>query len=97
MRLHFLCLKFMKYYPYRMRNFFNWLKSLNPRVRIAAGIVCIILGFLALVTPLTPGSWLILIGFELLGLEFLTGPRIDRWLKRRKDAKADDSVDTTQH
>jgi hypothetical protein len=35
------------------------------------GVVLIILGFLALITPCSPGSWLILVGLELLGLRFL--------------------------
>jgi hypothetical protein len=37
----------------------------------AFGVILIILGFLALITPFTPGSWLILIGFELLGFRIL--------------------------
>ena len=41
----------------------------------------IILGFLALITPLTPGSWLILIGLEILGLGFLLDGRLSRFLK----------------
>ena len=35
------------------------------------GIVFIIAGLAALLTPLTPGSWLILIGLELLGIRLL--------------------------
>lgn len=38
-----------------------------PKIKKIIGIVLIILGFLALITPLTPGSWLIFIGVELLG------------------------------
>ncbi|MHC4641064.1 MAG: PGPGW domain-containing protein [Planctomycetota bacterium] len=45
------------------------------------GIICIILGFLALVTPFTPGSWLILIGLEILGLGFLLDGKLARFLK----------------
>jgi len=40
-------------------------------VKKTLGVVLVIVGFLALVTPFSPGSWLILIGFELLGLRFL--------------------------
>jgi xanthine/uracil permease len=32
------------------------------------GIIFIVLGLLALLTPLTPGSWLIPIGLELIGI-----------------------------
>jgi hypothetical protein len=32
------------------------------------GIILIIIGLIALLTPFTPGSWLALIGMELLGI-----------------------------
>ncbi len=35
------------------------------------GIILIIVGLFALLTPLTPGSWLALIGLELLGIRLL--------------------------
>jgi hypothetical protein len=35
------------------------------------GVVLVIIGLAALLTPLTPGSWLALIGLELLGLRLL--------------------------
>ena len=50
-------------------------------VKIPIGIICIILGFLALITPATPGSWLILIGLEILGLGFLLEGTLSRFLK----------------
>lgn len=40
------------------------------------GVVFIILGFLALITPFTPGSWLILIGLELVGLRILLAGKL---------------------
>jgi uncharacterized protein YqgC (DUF456 family) len=52
------------------------------------GVLCIVLGFLALLTPLTPGSWLMLVGLELLGLGFLMPRRvretIQRYLRRNR-------------
>jgi uncharacterized protein YqgC (DUF456 family) len=63
--------------------------------RTSLGIVCIILGFLALITPLTPGSWLILIGLEILGLGFLLEGRLFRWLKRKRKGRLGDSVTET--
>ncbi len=39
------------------------------------GAVLILLGLLALVTPLTPGSWLIFIGLELIGIRFMFDPK----------------------
>jgi hypothetical protein len=41
------------------------MKSIIKKV---IGIILIIVGLIALLTPLTPGSWLALIGLELLGI-----------------------------
>ena len=57
------------------------------------GGLLMILGALALITPFTPGSWLIFIGAEILGIGLLTRAnallvyqktkeRIREWLKR---------------
>jgi c-di-AMP phosphodiesterase-like protein len=37
-------------------------------IKKVIGVILIIYGILALLTPLTPGSWLALIGLELLGI-----------------------------
>lgn len=47
----------------------------------ALGIILIILGFLALITPLSPGSWLILVGLELLGFGFLLEDKLPAFFK----------------
>lgn len=49
-----------------------------------AGVVLIILGFLALVTPFTPGAWLMFVGLGLLGvvLEVSEDHRYASWLTR---------------
>lgn len=44
---------------------------MRKTLRITLGVVLIILGVLAAVTPLSPGSWLALIGLELLGIRIL--------------------------
>jgi uncharacterized protein YqgC (DUF456 family) len=55
--------------------------------RKIAGIVLIVLGVLALVTPLTPGAWLIFIGLELIGVKLIAWDRLKRWRLKRKAAK----------
>lgn len=45
----------------------------------AVGIILILLGFLALITPATPGSWLILVGLEFLGLRLLLSDKLLAW------------------
>lgn len=42
------------------------------------GIILFIVGFIALITPFTPGSWLIFVGLELLGF------RLAMWEKLKK-------------
>jgi len=44
---------------------------MRKALRIALGIVLMALGVLALLTPFTPGSWLALIGLEILGLRLV--------------------------
>lgn len=53
------------------------------------GILLLILGVAALVTPLTPGAWLIFVGMELLGIGFLIPSgirkyweRVQTWIRR---------------
>ena len=46
----------------------------NPIVLIAKkvlGVMLVLIGLFALVTPLTPGSWLALIGLEMLGFGYI--------------------------
>jgi xanthine/uracil permease len=40
-------------------------------IKKVIGVILIIIGLAALFTPLTPGSWLALIGMELLGIHLV--------------------------
>ena len=55
------CIKML--YAYVQRN--SWIKKV-------IGGVLFVIGLVALVTPLTPGSWIAIIGLELLGVEILS-------------------------
>jgi hypothetical protein len=55
--------------------------------RKITGIVLIVLGLAALLTPLTPGSWLILVGLELLGLRILLQDRLLAWAEARPGSR----------
>ena len=48
------------------------------------GVGLIIIGFLALITPFTPGAWLIFIGLELLGVRILFWDKIKNWFLKEK-------------
>ena len=47
------------------------------------GVILIILGLLALLTPFSPGSWLALIGLEILGLRMLLERKLSHFLPER--------------
>jgi hypothetical protein len=55
--------------------------------RVLLGVVLIILGLLALFTPLTPGSWLALVGLEILGLRVLLRDRVCAWAAARPQSR----------
>jgi len=52
-------------------------------LRIILGIVLIILGVIAALTPFSPGSWLALIGLEILGLRLLFQRKLLSWTPRK--------------
>jgi len=52
-------------------------------LRIILGIVLIVLGVAAALTPFSPGSWLALIGLEILGLRVLLQRKFLSWLPER--------------
>ena len=59
--------------------------SVKKIVKISFGIILMIFGFVALLTPFTPGSWLIFIGAELLGLRLLSQEKLSAWWKKIKE------------
>ncbi len=68
--------------------------GMKKGVKKIIGVLLIITGLLALLTPFTPGSWLALIGLELVGIRmlierklFLKGKRRQRLIHRLKKAK----------
>jgi hypothetical protein len=75
-------------------------------IKKVIGVILIIIGLAALFTPLTPGSWLALIGLELLGIRLLFFRRFlndrqkavfDRFMKKIKlktSAEKDDKPGT---
>ncbi|MDT8301754.1 MAG: hypothetical protein RQ760_09750 [Sedimentisphaerales bacterium] len=52
-------------------------------LRITLGIILIILGVVAALTPFSPGSWLALIGLEILGLRLLFQRKLLSWTPRK--------------
>jgi hypothetical protein len=56
---------------------------MNNYIKKVIGVVLIFLGLIFLLTPFTPGSWIIFIGLELLGLRFLIWDKIWDKLKQK--------------
>ena len=52
-------------------------------VKKTIGILLIVIGFLALITPFTPGSWLIFVGLEFIGIRILFWDKIKAWFSAR--------------
>jgi uncharacterized protein YqgC (DUF456 family) len=54
---------------------------MEQRFKKIVGILFIILGLAALLTPFTPGSWLIFVGLELIGIRFLFRERFSLYYR----------------
>lgn len=61
--------------------------------RIVLGVVLMILGVLALLTPFTPGSWLALIGLELLGLRLVFQRKVLSLLPQKYRGRVKDMLE----
>jgi len=55
----------------------------KPKIKKAIGVILILIGLATLLTPLTPGSWLLFIGFELLGVRILLSDKLLKFWKRK--------------
>ncbi len=55
----------------------------------ALGVILIIIGLAALVTPLTPGAWLALAGLELLGIRLVAKDRVMAWFDKKSKSSQD--------
>lgn len=55
---------------------------MRASVKKPLGVILLLAGFFALLTPLTPGSGLIFVGLELLGIRILFIERIKKWLRK---------------
>ena len=66
----------------------SWFKIIKeyihnrPKIKKVVGVILILIGLAALTTPLTPGSWLAIIGLELLGVRILFFDKFKFWKKK---------------
>ena len=59
----------------------------NQLVKKITGVLLILAGLLILLTPLTPGSWIIFIGFELLGIRMTFWKKLKLWFETHRPSK----------
>lgn len=52
-------------------------------VKKTIGVIFIIFGLIALITPFTPGAWLIFVGLEFFGVRFLFWDKFKSWFKKK--------------
>jgi uncharacterized membrane protein len=57
--------------------------ALKNILKKTLGVIFIVWGLIALVTPFTPGSWLAIIGLQMLGWGFLLENRVVRAIKKK--------------
>jgi hypothetical protein len=67
--------------------------SMKKPLRVAIGVLLMVIGVLALLTPCSPGSWLALIGLELLGLRLLFQRKLLLLLPARYRKKVEDFIE----
>jgi len=56
--------------------------NIKITVKKIIGVLLIVIGLLVLVTPFTPGSWLIFVGMELFGFRMLFLDKIKSWFQK---------------
>ncbi|RJP43857.1 hypothetical protein C4587_02525 [Candidatus Parcubacteria bacterium] len=74
----------LRFVPRTWREAFDALKKFwhgHKSFRRAVGVFLIVIGLAALLTPATPGSWLILVGLEIFGFRILFWDKIKLWIK----------------
>jgi hypothetical protein len=60
---------------------------LKLRKKRRRGFVLIAVGFFALVTPFTPGSWLIFVGLEMVGVHTVWGEKMLAKFRKSKNSE----------
>ncbi len=67
---------------------FNAYSTTRPRLRKTVGWSLVAIGFIALVTPLTPGGLLFFVGLELLGIRVLVLHKMKNFFRPAKETVA---------
>ncbi len=71
---------------------FNNYTVTRPRMRKIIGWFFVVVGFVALITPLTPGGILFFVGLEVLGIRFIGTEKVKRFFAERNKVVATETV-----
>jgi len=74
-----------------MKERFDAYTLTRPRTRKIVGWLLVVIGFFALVTPLTPGGLLFFVGLEILGLRIILTEKIKCFFVRQKNTTPSDN------
>ncbi|MEK7608677.1 MAG: hypothetical protein AAB495_03795 [Patescibacteria group bacterium] len=61
----------------------------NPKLKKTIGVLLVLVGLLALATPFTPGSWLVVVGLELIGFRILFWDKIKARFRKKPSEGSD--------
>jgi hypothetical protein len=75
-----------------MREKFDTYTLTRPRLRKVVGWFLVVFGFLALVTPLTPGGILFFVGLEILGLRIVSMEKVRNGFRKKAPLKGIESL-----
>ena len=54
----------------------------KPKTKKLIGSVIIVLGIIAMILPVVPGAWIVIIGLEIFGVKLIFLDRIKAWMKK---------------
>ena len=76
-----------------MKERFDAYTLTRPRTRKTVGWFLVLIGFFALVTPLTPGGLLFFVGLEILGLRIILTEKMKCFFVRQKNTTPSDNFE----
>lgn len=69
----------------------HWYTARMQALKYVLGVILILIGFIALVTPLTPGAWLMFVGLELVGVRLTIWDKIKSRFNEWRGVQAPDT------
>ena len=68
----------------------------KPKTKKLIGVIVIVFGLIAMITPVVPGAWVVIIGLELFGVKLLYLDKIKAWIKKHSTSSLSNIVEDIQ-